>query len=128
MMSPKILASHKEKMFPCIEKWLASEHIYEIRFGLVMLMKHYLDENFQPRYLEKANSVTSDSYYVEMAKAWFFAEALTKQYKSTISYLTEKRLPVWVHNKTISKASDSFRIPKETKNFLKTLRISEKKD
>lgn len=123
MMSPKILASHKEKMLPCIEKWLASEHIYEIRFGLVMLMKHYLDENFQPRYLEKAISVTSDSYYVEMAKAWFFAEALIKQYDQTIPYLKENKLSPWVHNKTISKACDSFRISNEQKGILRALRL-----
>ena len=123
MMSPKIFNSHKERLLSLIETWLASEHVYAVRFGLVMLMKHYLDENFQPQYLEKANAVISDSYYVEMAKAWFFAEALIKQYDQTIPYLKENKLSPWVHNKTISKACDSFRISAGQKEFLRVLRL-----
>lgn len=123
MMSPKIFAFQKEKLLPYIEKWLASDHVYTARFGLVMMMKHYLDENFSPYYLEKANAVIENSYYIEMAKAWFFAEALVKQYDHTIPYLQEKKLSPWVHNKTISKVCDSFRIAPETKKYLRTLRL-----
>ena len=123
MMSPKIFAVQKEKLLPYIEKWLTSEHVYTARFGLVMLMKHYLDESFSPDFLEKANAVAGNSYYIEMAKAWFFAEALVKQYDRAIPYLQEKKLSPWVHNKTISKACDSFRIAPEDKEYLRTLRL-----
>ncbi len=123
MMSPKIFTEQKEKLLPYVEKWLTSEHVYTARFGLVMLMKHYLDEEFSPECLEKANAVSGESYYIEMAKAWFFAEALVKQYDHTILYLQEKKLSPWVHNKTISKACDSFRITSETKEILRALRL-----
>jgi 3-methyladenine DNA glycosylase AlkD len=123
MMSRKIFSENKEKLLPVIEEWLASPHIYMARFGIVTLMKHYLDEDFSPVYLEKAAAVSLDSYYTEMAKAWFFAEALIKQYDATLPYLKEKRLSGWVHNKTISKACDSFRISSETKEVLRTLRL-----
>ena len=123
MMSPKIFANHKAQLLPFIEKWLASDHVYTARFALVMLMKHYLDEDFSPVYLEKACAVASDSYYIEMAKAWFFAEALVKQYESAFPYLSGKKLSPWVHNKTISKACDSFRISNEKKNILRALRL-----
>ena len=122
-MSPKIFACNKEKLLPFIEKWLTSDHVYTARFALVMLMKHYLDEDFSPVYLEKANSISLDSYYIEMAKAWFFAEALVKQYESAFPYLSEKKLSPWVHNKTMSKACDSFRISAEQKNALRALRL-----
>ena len=128
MMSPKIFAKNKENLLPYIKKWLTSSHVYTTRFAIVMLMKHYLDEDFRPEYLEWIANIASEEYYINMAAAWFFAEALAKQYETALPYLIEKRLSVWVHNKTISKASDSFRIPNETKIFLKTLRISEKKD
>ena len=123
MMSPKIFAQHKEELLPFIEKWLKSDRVYTVRFGLVMLMKHYLDEKFSPVLLEKACAVSSESYYIEMAKAWFFAEALVKQYESALPYLEEKKLSPWVHNKTISKACDSFRITPEKKTFLRSLRL-----
>ena len=123
MMSPKIFIDHKAQLLPFIEKWLTSDHVYTARFALVMLMKHYLDEDFSPVYLEKACAVASDSYYIEMAKAWFFAEASVKQYESAFPYLSEKKLSPWVHNKTISKACDSFRISDEKKNALRALRL-----
>lgn len=128
MMSPKIFAKNKEKLLPYIKKWLRSSHVYTVRFAIVMLMKHYLDEDFRPEYLKWTVNISSKEYYIQMAIAWFFAEALTKQYEAALPFLTEKRLSPWIHNKTISKASDSFRIPKETKIFLKTLRIYEKQD
>lgn len=123
MMSPKIFASQKENLLTLIEKWLTSNHVYTARFGLVMLMKYFLDEDFFSVYLEKAAAVSLDSYYTDMAKAWFFAEALIKQYETTLPYLNEKKLTDWVHNKTISKACDSFRISNEKKNVLRTLRL-----
>ena len=123
MMSPKILAKNKDNLLPYIEKWLSSDHVYTARFGLVTLMKYYLDEDFSPEYLEKAAAVSLDSYYTEMAKAWFFAEALIKQYEATLPYLKEKKLSDWVHNKTISKACDSCRISPETKDFLRLFRL-----
>jgi len=122
MMSPKIFSSNKEKLLSVIEKWLSSPHTYALRFGIVTLMKHYLDESFSPTHLQKVASLPSEEYYIEMAKAWYFAEALVKRYDDTLPYLTENRLSPFVHNKTISKACDSFRIDKAQKLFLKTLR------
>ena len=122
MMSPKVFSANKEKLLPVIEGWLSSPHTYAVRFGIVTLMKHYLDEDFSPRQLKMVADIPSDEYYIEMAKAWYFAEALVKQYAHTLPYLTSSRLSPFIHNKTISKACDSFRIGKDKKIFLKTLR------
>ena len=122
MMSPKIFSSNRERLLPVIEDWIASEHIYIIRFGIVTLMKHYLDEAFSPWHLQTVANIHSDEYYIEMAQAWYFAEALIKQYEAALPYLTSGKLSLFVHNKTISKACDSFRIDNGKKQFLKTLR------
>ena len=122
MTSPKIFSKNKEKLLPVIERWLSSEHIYMGRFGIVMLMKHYLDEAFSERHLQMVANVRSDEYYIEMAQAWYFAEALVKQYEPTLPYLKNGSFSVFVHNKTISKACDSFRLDNDKKTFLKTLR------
>lgn len=122
MMSPKIFSSNKKRLLSVIEKWLSDPHTYTVRFGIVMLMKHYLDESFSPIHLQKVASTPSEEYYIEMAKAWFFAEALVKRYDDTLPYLTDHRLSPSVHNKAIGKACDSLRIDKDKKLFLKTLR------
>jgi hypothetical protein len=57
-----------------------------------------------------------------MMIAWYFATALAKQYDSTISYIEENKLDIWVHNKTIQKSVESYRITDEHKDYLRSLR------
>lgn len=121
-LRPKIFAKHKAELMEKVKKWIASEKTYTCRFGVDMLMTHYLDDVFQPEYLELPVQVTSEEYYVRMMIAWYYATALVKQWESTIPYLEQKRLSVWSHNKTIQKAIESYRITDEQKIYLKTLR------
>lgn len=122
MVSPKVVGMHRDKLLSQIKKWIISDHDFTIRYGLGMLMRHYLDDGFRPEYLELAAGVRREEYYVRMMVAWLFATALFKQYDSAVLYLQERRLPKWTHNKTISKACDSLRMTKEQKNYLKSLR------
>ena len=122
-MNPKVLKKHPDKLLCEIEKWLSSEYIYTVRYGIKKLMDHFLDENFDNRYLEIVASVQSDEYYVKMMKAWYFATALAKQYDSALIYLKENHLPLWEHNKTIQKALESCRISDERKKELRILKL-----
>jgi len=122
-LAPNVFTKHTDELIPYIRKWLESDHVYTVRYAIGCLMRYFLDYKFRTEYLELAASVTSDEYYINMMIAWYFATTLSKQYESTIAYLTEHRLPVWTHNKTIQKAIESNRISAETKAFLKTLKI-----
>ena len=123
MMNPKILKKNTQKLFCKIKEWIASPHVYTIRYGIGMLMRYFLDDNFKTEYLDMVAAVKSDEYYVNMMKAWFFATALAKQYEATLPYIKEKRLDNWSHNKAIQKSIESFRVPKEHKEELKRYRI-----
>ena len=123
MFMPKTFKEHTNELLPTIKKWLKSDSIYTIRYAIGLLMKLYLDKNFNPEYLELVSSIRSNEYYVNMMISWYFATALAKQYDYSIKYLTEKKLDTWVHNKTIQKAIESYRISTETKEYLKTLKI-----
>lgn len=122
-LSPKIFKKHTEALLPCIKLWIDSDHIYTVRFGIGMLMQHYLDEHFSCEYPETVASIHSDEYYINMMIAWYFATALAKQYDHVIQYISDKKLDKWVHNKTIQKAIESYRISDEQKVALKTMRI-----
>ena len=121
IMSPKVFKKHKEPLLDKIHDWTASGETYTIRFGIEMLMSHYLDEDFKPEYLEIPAKIRSKEYYVNMMAAWFFATALAKQWDATIPYLEQGRLDEWVHKKTIQKARESYRITDTQKAYLKTL-------
>lgn len=123
-MTPRIFAKHTGELLPIIKKWLQSAHPYTVRFGLRMLMCFYLEKEFASEINALAVSVCSEEYYVNMMQAWYFATALAKQYDSTVPFVEEHRLSPWVHNKTIQKAVESFRITAEQKAHLKTLRLN----
>lgn len=123
VFKPKVFAKNTDRLIGRIYEWIKSDKTYTVRYGIGLLMSYYLDENFKEEYAKTVSQVRSDEYYINMMIAWYFATALAKQYDSVIKYLTEKRLPDWVHNKTIQKAVESFRISPETKEYLKTLRI-----
>ena len=122
MMAPKVLKKDLPKLYEWTKIWIASGKTYTIRFGVNMLMKYFLDEAFLPEYPELVASIAAEEYYVKMVVAWYFATALAKQYDAVLPYLTEHRLDVWTHNKTIQKAVESYRILVEQKDYLKTLK------
>ena len=125
-MSPKVFRKHRMELLGSIRKWIASDQAYTIRFGIGMLMEHYLDGDFDPAYPEMAAGVRSGEYYVNMMTAWYFATALAKQYDAVIPYIENRRLDPWTHNKVIQKAIESYRITPEQKEYLKTLKIRNK--
>lgn len=121
-LSPKALSNNKDRLILKIPEWLSSKHTYAVRFGICMLMKHYLDKEFSPEYLKWVSDVKSEEYYIKMAAAWYFSMALVKQYDASVLYLENRLLDPFTHNKTISKAIDSYRIGIEKKNYLKSLK------
>lgn len=122
ILSPRIFARHHQELLPLIRQWIASSHVYTCRFGMGMLMGHFLDADFRPELLALPASVRSEEYYVRMMVAWFFATALAKQWDATIPYLERRMLDSWTHRKTIQKACESFRISPEQKEFLREIR------
>ena len=122
IMSPKIFNRNRIALLGKIKEWSASEKPYTCRFGIEMLMTYFLDDDFKPEYLEIPASVRSEEYYVQMMIAWFFATALAKQWDSAVKYIEEYRLDARIHNKTIQKARESYRITQEQKEYLKTLK------
>lgn len=119
---PKCFEKHKAELIVDVKKWIASNDTYTIRYGIGVLLRLYLDEEFKDEYPKLVSAVISDEYYVNMMIAWYFATALVKQYDAALPFLTEKRLPVWIHNKAIQKAIESTRIPTRQKLFLRKLR------
>ena len=122
-MSPKVFKKNKQALLKTVKQWIDSDKTYMIRFGIGMLMEHYLDEDFDLSYPKIVAGIRSDEYYINMMIAWYFATALAKQYESVLPFIKEKKLDAWTHNKAIQKSVESYRISDEQKEYLKTLKI-----
>ena len=125
-MSPKVFKKHRQELLKTINKWLKSKETYTVRFAIGMLMEHFLDEDFDIKYLQKISGLRSDEYYINMMIAWYFATALAKQYDAVIPFIEDKKLDPWTHNMAIRKSTESYRISPEQKQYLKSLKISNK--
>ena len=123
-LSPKVFKKNPEKLLPFIQTWIKSDKTYTVRFAIGMLMQHFLDENFDTKYVDMVAEVKSKEYYINMMIAWYFATALAKQYESVLPYIEEKRLDSWTHNKAIQKSVESYRITDEQKKYLKSMKTS----
>ena len=123
LLALHMMKKHRDIFIREIYRWMESDKPYIIRFGISMLMRHYLDEGFKPEYPEKVAAIRSEEYYVNMMRAWYFATALAKQYEKILPFLEEQRMDIWTHNKTIQKSIESYRITQEQKDYLRTLRI-----
>lgn len=121
-LSPKVFKKHRQKLLPHIEKWIASEEVYTVRFAIGALMRYFLDDDFDLAYPELVAALRSEEYYVNMMIAWYFATALAKQYESILPYFETQRLDDWTHNKAIQKAVESRRITMQQKEYLKNLK------
>ena len=103
MLNPKIFKTNYEKLLEKIYQWINSDSVYTVRFAIGMLMRYFLDEKFETKYLDLVASINSEEYYINMMRAWFFATALAKQYEQTFPYIKNYSLDKWTHNKSIQK-------------------------
>ncbi len=122
-LSPAVFGRHKAALLPHCRRWLQSEHTYTARFGVCMLMKHFLKEDFAPVHLEWVVAADREEYYIHMVVAWYVATALCYQYEAALPVLVDRRLCRWTHNKAIQKAVESYRLTAEQKEYLKTLKV-----
>ncbi len=120
---PKIFLKHKDQILKKALDWIKSDHIYTKRYGILVLMIYFLDDDFDVTYLETVSKIRSDEYYIKMMIAWYFATALTIQYNAALPFIENQTMDSWTHNKAIQKARESLRITSEQKEYLKTLKI-----
>lgn len=123
MLTPKVLGKNSDLLYKKIQEWVKSEHTYTVRFAVVTLMKFFMDESLDKNHLNLLLSIKSDEYYINMSIAWYLATALSSGWDLVIPYIENQKFDKWVHNKAIQKANESYRITKEQKDYLKTLKV-----
>ena len=120
--SPRCFSKYPQELLPHALRWMAAEEPYAVRFGIGVLMKHYLGAHFCDDIPARVASVQREEYYINMMVAWYFATALAVRYDEILPYIKERRLRPWIHQKTIQKAVESNRLTREQKNELRQFR------
>lgn len=122
ILKPKAFINNEHLLIKKIYSWLESSREYTLRFAILCLMNFYMGENFNKSFPTLIANIHSYYYYVMMMKAWYFSQGLASRYDDFIFLLEEKLLDEKTHKTTIQKCVDSYKIPREKKEYLKSLR------
>jgi len=120
--SLKITNKYQKEMWEFLNKYINSNKEFEIRFAVVMYLDYYLNDEYIDKVVKNISKIKSDKYYVQMAVAWLLSVSYIKQKEKTLNYLKENNLDDFTYNKALQKIIESYRVSKEEKEFIKTLK------
>lgn len=122
----RIKPDQEEKYWEFLTQYLDSKNEFAVRFMLVMMLDHFLTDDYVAETLAVVDAVKHPGYYVEMAKAWLVAEALVKDREVAMSYIYDNHLSDFAFNKAIQKARESYRVSARDKDLLLQLKRKKK--
>lgn len=114
----KIIDKNREYFYDLIEKYKKSNKEFEIRFVIIMLLSHYVCDNYIDDILKIIEEVNNSYYYTKMAIAWLLCELMIKYRTKLLNYLKESNLDDFTINKGIQKMRESFRVSDSDKEYL----------
>ncbi len=120
--SLKDTKKHKAEVWDFLQDYLKSDQEYEIRFGVVMLLSHFVEEEYLEKAFAAFDKITSEGYYVRMAVAWAVSVYFVHFPEKSFSYLKENRLDNWTYNKALQKIVESYRVDDETKKVIRKMK------
>ncbi len=118
----KIVRKHKERVWDFIMPYYNSDQCYHIRFAVVMMLFHYIEEEYIDDILKICDGVKHEDYYVKMGVAWTISICFVKFPEKTMNYLKDNKLDDETYNKSLQKIRESLRVDKSTKEVIKSMR------
>lgn len=118
----KFTKEHKERVWDFLQPYLTSKGEYELRFGIVMLLNYYIEEEYIDRVLLLLDNVKHEGYYAKMAVAWALSSCYVKLPEQTMAYLKNNTLDDFTYNKTLQKIIESYRVDTAEKDFIRSLK------
>ncbi len=116
----KFMEKYQEESFAYIDKYLHSQREYELRFGIVSLLDHFMNDTYIDQVLAICECTRHEGYYVKMAVAWTLSICYVKYPAKTRMLLEKNTMDDFTHNKTIQKIRESYRVSREEKEELKS--------
>ena len=119
--SLKFIDKKKDKYWELVKSLLNSKEEFVIRLGYVLMLNYYLTDNYIDEVIELCKR-QYEEYYVNMAIAWVISEIYINNPKKVNKLLEDKCLNSFVHEKSIDKICDSFRVKESDKRKLRELK------
>lgn len=123
----KMTKKYPEKMWEFIKKYAEKEEEFSARFGFVMMLNYFIEENYLEEILGLLENIKSEAYYVKMAAAWVISVCYAKYPERTIKFLEKGKLDRQIFQKALQKILESNRVKEEQKIRIREMK-KEKRD
>lgn len=118
----KMTNKNKERIWGFLKPYLSSDKEFEVRFGVVMLIDFYIDDDYIRLVLKQLDSIRHDGYYVKMAVAWAISICYIKFEEVTLDYLKNNNLNNFTYNKSLQKICESLKVDNNSKVFIRDMK------
>jgi 3-methyladenine DNA glycosylase AlkD len=118
----KICKRYPKEVWNFLMEYVTLDKEYYNRFIVVMFLNYYLDDEYIDRVLEIIVKLKNEGYYSKMAISWALATTYTKYPNKVLELLRNNKLDKWIHNKTIQKCIESYKVSKTDKEILRKLK------
>lgn len=118
----KIARKHQKEVFDFLMEYVDSEEEYEVRVVAVMLMSHFLNDEYIDRVIKVLDGLKCRDYYSRMGVAWAVATIMAKYRDKCFEYMDNSSLDDWTYNKSIQKMLESYRVNDEDKKILREMK------
>lgn len=122
----KFAKDHKERVWEFLKPYLTSEKEYELRFGIIMLLQSFIEEEYIVRVLQYLDNIRHEGYYVKMAVAWVVSICYVRLPEPTMRYLEDNSLDDFTYNKALQKIIESNQIDNATKDMIRSMKRKNK--
>lgn len=117
-----IARKHPQEVFDWLMKYVPKENEFLQRVVAVLLMSHFLNDDYYDKIYSVMDRLKFDGYYTKMGVAWCVATAYAKYPEATYEYLKDNMLDDWTYNKAIQKMLESYRVSDKDKEMLKSMK------
>ena len=118
----KIKEKDLEFIWNFILPYTKSEKEFEVRFAIIMMLDYFVIDEYIEKILKQIDTIKHDGYYVKMGIAWLLAEIGIKYKKEAMIYLKNNNLDKFTYNKALQKMIESYRVSKEEKEYLRSIK------
>ena len=119
--SIKDITKNRETYFPFLKKYLSVKAEFIQRYALVVLLDHYITDEWLDELYQIVETQNYQGYYSLMAGAWLLSYLFIHDFNRTAEFVRNAKLDDFIRKKGIRKALDSYQLNLEQKNILRSL-------
>ncbi len=117
----KIAKKYQKEVWVFLNNYFNSNKEFELRVVVVMMMCHFINDEYINSVIEFIDQTKNDGYYYKMGCAWCLQVIMVRYPDLCYNYLKYNHLDDWTFNKAIRKMIESYRISDDMKGKIKKL-------